>query len=44
MYARKNKHANDIKFEEIIRKLKEFILSLNLDIVTIDMYIKNRNT
>ena len=44
MYARKNKYANDIKFEEIIRKLKEFILSLNLDIVTIDMYIKNRNT
>ncbi|MCI8411258.1 MAG: nucleotidyl transferase AbiEii/AbiGii toxin family protein [Clostridia bacterium] len=32
-YAKKNKYANDIKFEEIIRELKEFISSLDIEIV-----------
>lgn len=34
-YAKKNKYANDIKFEEIIRELKEFILSLDIEAVTV---------
>lgn len=33
-YAKKNKYANDIKFEEIIKELKEFISSLDIEIVT----------
>ena len=34
-YAKKNKYANDIKFEEIIRELKEFISSLDIEAVTV---------
>lgn len=33
-YAKKNKYANNIKFEEIIKELKEFISSLDIEIVT----------
>ena len=33
-YAKKNKYANDIKFEDIIRELKEFILNLDIEVVT----------
>lgn len=34
-YAKKNKYAKDIKFEEIIRELKEFISSLDIEAVTV---------
>ena len=34
-YAKKNKYANDIKFEEIIKELKEFISSLDIEISTV---------
>lgn len=34
-YAKKNKYANDIKFEDIIRELKEFISSLDIETVTV---------
>ena len=34
-YAKKNKYANDIKFEEIIKELKEFISSLDIEILTV---------
>ncbi len=33
-YAKKNKYANDIKFEEIINELREFISNLDIEIVT----------
>ena len=34
IYAKKNKYANDIKFEEIINELKEFISNLDIEVVT----------
>ena len=34
-YAKKNKYANDIKYEEIIKELKEFISSLDIEISTV---------
>ena len=34
-YAKKNKYANDIKFEEIIKEIKEFISSLDIEISTV---------
>ena len=34
-YAKKNKYANDIKFEEIIKELKEFISSLDIEVATV---------
>ena len=34
-YAKKNKYANDIKFKEIIKELKEFISSLDIEISTV---------
>ena len=34
-YAKKNKYANDIKFEEIIKEIKEFISSLDIEILTV---------
>ena len=34
-YAKKNKYANDIKFEEIINELKEFISNLDIEVVTV---------
>ena len=34
-YAKKNKYANDIKFEEIIKELKEFISSLDIEVTTV---------
>ena len=34
IYAKKNKYANDIKFEEIINELREFISSLDIEVVT----------
>lgn len=34
-YAKKNKYAKDIKFEEIIRELKEFISILDIEAVTV---------
>lgn len=33
-YAKKNKYANDIKVEEIVNELKEFILNLDIKGVT----------
>jgi len=33
-YAKKNKYANEVKFEEIISELKEFISNLDIEIVT----------
>ena len=30
----KRKYANDIKFEEIINELKEFISNLDIEVVT----------
>lgn len=33
-YAKNNKYANDIKFEEIINELKEFISNLDIEVVT----------
>ena len=35
IYAKKNKYANDIKFEEIINELREFISNLDIEVVTI---------
>ena len=34
IYAKKNKYANDIKFEEIINELREFISNLDIEVVT----------
>ena len=34
-YAKKNKYANDIKFEEIINELREFISNLDIEVVTV---------
>ncbi len=34
-YAKRNKYANDIKFEEIIKELKELISSLDIEISTV---------
>lgn len=34
IYAKKNKYANDIKFEEIINELREFISNLDIKVVT----------
>ena len=34
-YVKKNKYANDIKFEEIIKELKELISSLDIEISTV---------
>ena len=34
VYAKKNKYANDIKVEEIVNELKEFILNLDIKVVT----------
>ena len=34
-YVKKNKYANDIKFEEIIKEIKEFISSLDIEISTV---------
>ena len=34
-YVKKNKYANDIKFEEIIKEIKEFISSLDIEILTV---------
>lgn len=34
-YAKKNKYANDIKFEEIIKELKEFISNLDIEVATV---------
>lgn len=34
IYAKKNKYANNIKFEEIINELKEFISNLDIEVVT----------
>ena len=34
IYAKKNKYANNIKFEEIINELKEFISKLDIEVVT----------
>lgn len=33
-YAKKNKYANDIKVEKIVNELKEFILNLDIKVVT----------
>ena len=33
-YAKRNKYANNIKFEEIINELKEFISNLDIEVVT----------
>lgn len=35
VYAKKNKYANDIKFEEIINELREFIYYLDIETVTV---------
>ena len=34
IYTKKNKYANDIKFEEIINELREFISNLDIEVVT----------
>lgn len=34
-YAKKNKYANDIKFEEIIKELEEFISSLDIEVAIV---------
>ena len=34
-YVKKNKYANDTKFEEIIKEIKEFISSLDIEILTV---------
>ena len=34
IYAKKNKYANDIEFEEIINELREFISNLDIEVVT----------
>ena len=34
IYAKKNKYANNIKFEEIINELREFISNLDIEVVT----------
>ena len=34
IYAKKNKYANDIKFEEIINELRELISNLDIEVVT----------
>ena len=33
-YAKRNKYANDIKFEEIIKEVKEFISNLDIEVIT----------
>lgn len=33
-YAKKNEYVNDIKVEEIVNELKEFILNLDIKVVT----------
>lgn len=32
-HAKKNKYANDIKFEEIVNELKEFISNLDIEVI-----------
>lgn len=34
IYAKRNKYANNIKFEEIINELREFISNLDIEVVT----------